>query len=141
MGGKRQKAVVKKETTGQSNGDGAQPTLTDTQVEILANRIAEKEVEARERIQVIRDLFPENLEQMLMQGRVPASMVLDVTDYITWWKAGETNEDGTEIDLAEVQLTTLLRLLIGKDGAARYETLAAYEANREKKEVEEEGGL
>jgi len=110
--------------------------MSDEQLAKLADRLAEKEVEARERLQVMRDLFPQDLEAMLMQGRVPANLVMDVTDLIVWWKSGEP-----DTDLVEVLLTTLMRLLIGKDGNARYETLAAYEAQKEKRDLEEEGGL
>lgn len=125
--GKQSKAIIR-----QDNGS----LLSDEQLELLATRLGEKEIEAREKLQVIRDLFPRNLEELLMMGRVPANMIVPLADYITWMQAG--NDD---IDLAEVQLLALLRLLIGKDGEARYETLAAYEANREKKEAEVEGEI
>jgi len=124
---KKEKAIVSQ------NGGGL---LSDEQLELLATKLGEKEVEARERLQVMRDLFPHSLDELLMMGRVPANMVVPLTDYITWMHAGE-NED----NLDEVMLTALLRLLIGKDGAARYETLAAYEAHKEKREAGEEGEL
>ena len=126
---KQEKVTVK------SSSDGA---LTDAQLEFLADKLATKEIEARERLQVMRDLFPQNLNELLMLGRVPSSLVMPLTDYITWMKAGNDDE---EDDLSEVRLLALLRLLIGKEGEARYETLAAYEAQRERKQAEEEGEL
>jgi hypothetical protein len=115
------------------NGGGL---LSDEQLERLAEKLGEKEIEARERLQVMRDLFPRNLDELLTMGRVPANLVVPLTDYITWMHAGEDEDN-----LDEVMLTALLRLLIGKDGAARYETLAAYEAHKERREPEEEGEL
>ena len=115
------------------NGSGL---LSDEQLELLAEKLGEKEIEARERLQVMRDLFPRSLDELLVMGRVPANMVVPLTDYITWMHAGEDEDN-----LDEVMLSALLRLLIGKEGMARYECLAAYESAREKKEVGEEGEL
>jgi hypothetical protein len=115
------------------NGSGL---LSDEQLEKLAEKLGEKEIEARERLQVMRDLFPRSMDELLMMGRVPANLVVPLTDYITWMHAGEDEDN-----LDEIMLISLLRLLIGKDGAARYETLAAYEAHKEKRGIEEEGEL
>ena len=117
-----------------SSEDGS-GLLSDEQIEKLAEKLGEKEV-ARERLQVMRDLFPRNLDELLMMGRVPASLVVPLTDYITWMHAGEDEDN-----LDETMLVALLRLLIGKEGMARYECLAAYEAHKEKREPEEEGEL
>jgi len=112
--------------------------LSEEQLEKLAGRLAEREVEARERLQVMRDLFPKEDHELLMMGRTPSNMIMPLARYITWTEAANA---GRRESLARVYLRTLQRLLIGKDGAARYETLAAYEAHKEKREAGEEGEL
>jgi len=128
--------AAKKNNKNVAPGRDGSGLLSDEQLEKLAEKLGEKEVEARERLQVMRDLFPRNLDELFMMGRVPASLVVPLTDYVTWMHAGESEEN-----LDEVMLTALLKLLIGKEGMARYETLAAYEAHKEKREPEEEGEL
>ena len=112
--------------------------LSEDQLELIAEKIAEKEMEAKERLQIMRDLFPKDDEELLMQGRIPSNMIMPLARYITWTEAANPSR---QEPLARIYLRTLLRLLIGKEGDARYETLAAYQSHVERRETEEEGEL
>jgi len=127
--------VRKEKAPAKNSGNGI---LSEEQLETLAGKLAEREVEARERLQVMRDLFPREDHELLMMSRTPSNMIMPLARYITWIEAANANR---REPLAKIYLRSLQKLLIGKEGLSRYEVLHAYTSQKQQQAAEEEGEL